>query len=294
MVHRWRHRRLLLALALAASASLAIALVPRPPLAHALTHTNASYFCGGNPDNGNHCYGVVRWTRPSSGSSTNIYVRPLSAGDGFVTNEMWLGGGPPPNLICPNRSDGSGGGDCWIETGVTIGYLAQQAYTTCTQSCYYWADERPSAPGTTDNYNEHFLGYAPQSDYNTSVTFRIVLATDGSGRYDIQVFDRGCYARPDYADVSTQDQLQPATIDIGAEVAGSSGASSPPAEYTDNQFQDNNGWHYEIDGGNDISGLIGTPPVPHRWDRTPTTDGYLPISGPGQTYRGGDWYTQFP
>ncbi len=293
MVRRWRHRRLLLALALAASASLTTALVPRPPLVHALTHTNTGPYSCGDLVQG-HCYGVDEWDRPVSGSEVYITPQTLTAGDGFVTNEMWLFGAPPSNLICPNGQDPHGGGTCWVETGVIAGPVDD---TYCEAACYFWADERPSAPGTVDNFNSHFLGYTPYQDFNHGVQFKLFQATDGSGRYDIQVFDKSCLFVPDYSDVSTQDQMIPYGVQIGLEMAGSSGAAAPHAEYTGNGFQDNNGWHYEIDGGTDISDGASPghhSPISRGWDQVPTPDGYLPISGPGQTYTGGDWYTKFP
>jgi len=293
MVHHWRRRRLRLALTLAASTALGAGTLYLPRTAHALSRapTPASTYSCGGPVFG-HCYGITEWTRPSSGSSVTISTVALNGGDGFVTNEMWLFGDPPPNLICPNGQDPHGNGTCWVEAGAIAGYVGALGYYS--DPVYFWADERPSAPGTMDNFNAHVLGYVPTQDLNHGATFRILQAHDGTGHYGIQVFNKDCLLVPDYTDVSTQDQLVPTGIDIGAEVYGSSGASAPPAEYTDNQFQDNNGWHYEIDGGDDLSGGNGSAAVPHRWDRVPTPDGYLPVSGPGQTYRGGDWYTRFP
>jgi len=272
-----------------ALAAVAMVLAVAHPVSPTAVHANAqSYSCDVN-----HCYGIARWGGPTLGASTDITIHNLNQGDGFVTNEVWLGGDPPSNLICPNTVDGSGGGDCWVEVGNTIGNL-DTANVSCYQACYYWADQRPSAPGTVNNYWEHFVDFVPASDLNTSVVFRILQATDGPGRYDIQIFDKGCLARPDYADVSTQDQLASTHIDIGSEVAGTSGASSGPTEYTDNQWLDSGGWHYQTNPGGDPSGSNHAPAVPHRWDQVPTGDGFLPGSGWGQTHRGGFFWTQFP
>lgn len=284
MVRR-KKGRLLLALALAASALFATVLVPRPPLAHARAQN--AYNCGTLADN--HCYGVVEWNRPASGASADITVQSLTAGDGFVDNEIWLIGNAPSNLICPNGVDPHGRGTCWVETGVTAGPVNN---TYCESSCYFWADNRPSAPGTVNNYNEHVLGNTPYQDFNHGVEFKIVQATDGPGRYDVQAFDKNCLLVPDFTAVSVEDQLIPTGVDMGMELAGGNGAYSPRAEFTSSQFQDNTGWHYEIDGGTDISDSNSPPdprsPISRGWDAVPAND------GSHATNYGGDWYTKFP
>ncbi len=272
----------------AALAAVALVLAVTPPTAPTAAHARAqNYDCAGQI--GGHCYGVVEWNRPASGSLVDISAGGMAAGDGFVTNEMWLFGDAPSNLICPNFEDPHGHGSCWVETGVVVGPVDQ---TYCTQNCYFWADNRPSAPGTQYNYHEHFMGSTPYQDYGHGVEFKVVQATDGPGRYNVYVYDKQCLLVPDYTGLSVEDQMIPTGVDIGLELEGTNGAYSPRAEYTSSQFQDNTGWHYEIDGGTDISDAGSPPgpvsPVSRGWDAVPANNGYA------ATNYGGDWYTKYP
>lgn len=73
--------------------------------------------------------------------------------------------------------------------------------------------------------------------------------------------------------------MQADFIEIGAELAGASGASAPTADFTYNQWRDSSAynWHYQT--GNGLTPKVNNPPY-GGWA--------VPPSG---SSTGGDWYT---
>ncbi len=275
MVHRWRHRRLLLALALAVTALFATALSPHPTLTHA-----SGYNCAGD----NHCYGIVQWDGGTAGESTQILVTALSPGDGdgFVTNETWFNGEPAPGAICPVQGADIG---CWVEAGVTVGAVQN---TYCATDCYYWADVRP-CNGCYDNYNEHFLGYPAAADMNQRTTFQIMVDPPCGGcnwtgdcpGNEFGVTVTGA-SGDTFTGLSFANGMQPSNIQLGMELYGTNGAAASPGQYAYNQYYSNNGLHYyQTTDGHQIA---PDPPVLAHWQ-------FPPSNSP---YPGGVWTTQCP
>ncbi len=252
-VHTWRWRRATLALAL-----LLVLLVA--PLQSPAVVRASSYSCT------NHCYGVVKWGGSVDGAQMYMAVRGLNAGDGLVTNEMWLSGGPASGYTCP---DPSGTNTCFVETGVTVGPLAG---TSCSSDCYYWADLR-TCQGCSDNYNEHYMANVGQGDYGNYKVFNVWRT--GQGDFTVN-------AGPNNA-LSTDNNMVPNQIQIGMELVGTSGAWALQAPYAYNEWERNYNWQYQTVDGSPGTGLnANSAPISSYWQPSPSQD---------SSHSGGSWQT---
>jgi hypothetical protein len=180
--------------------------------------SSAQYSCG-TPSAG-HCYGVASWTeRPEYfGAYTDIQQAPMSCAgcDGFVDNEIWLIDGTSPECQA-NRF-----GVCWVEAG----YIALQGRNT---PVFFWADMPPGG-----QFRLHLLG--PTDPVGTVDHFMIVK----DGRVSpapFLVFIYNDSLSTLYGGASTtvtSIPMKAERIDLGQELAGTTGAFADVTHFTRN------------------------------------------------------------
>ena len=172
------------------------------PVAHAFSCPLTSY---------KHCYGLHQWLGRSKGDGVTIDVVPLQCGgcDGFIDNETWYN---QDNCVC------------WIEAG----YSTYTHHTTTTVN-YFWADIRPG----DGQVNEHPLNQIPANDYGNQVALTIV-------RSGPQTFTVGVHSPyTNLTEYSTRNTMADGNdIQIGQELAGTTGGAYAPKAY----YQ-NNAWY---------------------------------------------------
>ena len=208
----------------------------------------------------NHCYGEWYWPGAMQGEKTDIKVEHINCGcNGFLNDELWV------------QSSSGCSPNCWVEAGIKneTGY----GYTFS-----FWADQRPNGGGFHNHYMNAFL----QGDFDHDTTFFIF--EDGN-KNEFEVAKaiagvNGCtqFCSNGWVMYSTSNSMSPNYITLGAELAGSSGASSPNIHFTYNYYYTGS-WHPQ-GKGNPGAGPIVNPPLHAYWVNNQ-------IGGP----TGGDWYT---
>ncbi|SRR6266446_416481 len=180
-----------------------------------------------------HCYGRNLWPGTTKGGLTNILVNPMGSGDGFVSNEIWV---VDPNSNRSENCTAPGGiPDCWIEAGYASG-----ASNNGATEYYFWADVRPCGCG---GYHEHDSANINTNDYGSTAT--IVIEQGGSyscNGYSSStwcIFVSGAY--DGLTGFSTPNTMHASDIFLGEELAGTSGAYAPKANFTYNRWIDSSG-----------------------------------------------------
>jgi hypothetical protein len=179
-----------------------------------------AYSCG-NPSSG-HCYGTASWQQTPEyfGAYVDIAQVSLSCPSGcggFVDDEIWLIDTNTPNCVS------NGFGVCWVEAGS----IAQDG----SNPVFFWADARPTTQST---FNLHLLG--PTDAPGTIDHFMIVK----DGRVSPQTFlvfiytDSFSTLYNGKSAVSSGAPMKGNRIDIGQELAGSSGASAGSDNFSRN------------------------------------------------------------
>lgn len=252
--------------AIALTLSLVLVLLSAMPMVSAQSIQNQSSYACGNLNSG-HCYANMYWPGSMEGEKTDINVQPINCGcDGFLNDELWVqstGG-------C--GGDGLGGSNCWVEAGIKdqTGY----GYTFS-----FWADRRPGG-----GYNNHFRFALTQSDFNHSITFEIFKS--GTNQWTVEKHHagvngcaEGCSAS--FTEYSTNNSMAANYITLGAELAGTNGASSPTIHFTYNYWYDGSTYHPQ-GSGNPGAGILppGDPPYAFWLNGQ--------VGGP----TGGDFYTE--
>lgn len=186
-------------------------------LLFAPARTASAYSCG-NPSSG-HCYGVTSWSEHPEyfGAYSDITQAPLSCPsgcNGFVDDEIWLVDAGTAG--CQNN----GIGVCWVEAGSIAVEGSGQVY--------FWADSRPL---TSSTFNLHLLG--PTDSAGTNDHYMIIKdGRGGPGIFQIWIYNDGLSTL--YQGTSTSNTMTGRRIDIGQELAGTSGASAGTANLTRN------------------------------------------------------------
>jgi hypothetical protein len=165
-----------------------------------------AYSCGNLQIN--HCYAEMYWPGSMQGEKTDIKVEPITCGcNGFLNDELWV------------QSTSGCSPNCWVEAGIKneTGY----GYTFS-----FWADQRPNGGG----YHNHYMNAFFQGDFDHDTTFYIF--ENGSNRFAVVktvAGVNGCMyvCSASWTEYSTNNSMSPNYITLGAELAGSSGASSP-------------------------------------------------------------------
>jgi hypothetical protein len=231
------------ALLLALLASQAISLL-NPMIARA-------YSCGTGSGSG-HCYGINFWSMSPGirGAGTDILVVHLNCSScwsisetGFVDNEIWLN---------DYNNSGCSGNVCWVEAGY---WTVSGAFSTTVN--YFWADNRPGG-----GLNVHTLAQVPSADYSDYAEFYIWQNFGWSNKWEVDIDSPNYY----YSNYSTSNSMVADDINIGQELAGTSGASAPTAYFTDNWYYDSNlNFDYQS-----YEGAVTSNNPPHAaWDTNP-------------------------
>jgi|GEM_PF-2107710 hypothetical protein len=213
------------------------------------------------PPAGMHCYGVEIWPNQVLGAQTSISVVHLAPGNGFVTNEEWL-------------MEDDAEGTFWVEAG----YLVNSQVDNGTE-LWFWADYRPS----DSNINDHYAATGiSSSDYGNNVNITIQSGTNTLGTsWTVQVFGNATGIEG----TSTHNSMIPTQIEIGQELAGSSGVSAPRAIFEYNTWRGKNSpvgsFQYQTSDGD---GIQAQDPPYAGW-----YDNHDPKS-----YVGGQMYTCSP
>lgn len=216
------------------------------------------------------CYGTINWTGNVDGAFASIVTLPsLSAGDGKANIELWLNAPVPGGQTCPINGTQYAG--CWVELGAKAG--GPQCKTNVP--CYFWNDLRP-CNACYNNYYTHYISDIPGSDYNNQTDLRIERSSGSSFAMSLQSRNL------QWSDSSTGNSMYPNDIEIGAEVAGTSGAHIGSTSFRNNSWKPVGANYYNFQTAN------GNPtvnsPVSAYWSTTPST--------PNST--GGTWSLSCP
>jgi len=185
-----------------------------------LTACNNNYNCQ-NP----HCYGTASWggESPSVVSlQTTAKLVPLSGGDGFVDDEMWVVDYNDNN--CTNSSLNIQS-LCWIE----LGSLAGPAWFSDTNTHLFWAENRPTSPGNPSAFFFNALATPSGNEINSHVDYAITRDSrpvNGNGW-----IIAATTAANQYVATTSNSMNPPQNVIIGQELYGSSGASAPQADF---------------------------------------------------------------
>jgi hypothetical protein len=214
-----------------------------------------SYSCGSSSGSG-HCYGWNTWVGAVDGSATQITVRGITGGNGFIDNEMWLVQWPKNGL--PRST--------WVEAG----YISDSGFENGAE-VWFWADSRPQDNGYV---NLHYGIPLRSGDYGHNVA--ITLKRKDSCSFTASVVG----VLTGEQGTSTNNCISPDHIQIGQELAGSNGANAPKALYSQNEYEaaGRNYFSYQFQDG---SGSGKNPPWA-GWDQN-----HRPSNSGG----GGTWYT---
>jgi hypothetical protein len=158
-----------------------------------------------------HCYGIAT-TNISGirGVEVDMDISRISCNcynPSFVDNEVWLE---------------ASGGLYWVEVG----------YSTYSPTSvkYFWADFRPGSV-----YHEHNpSGNIPSNDYGTTGYFQIYPS--GTNAWFVLVDTQNTY----WYGYSTSNTMSPSEIQMGQELAGTSGESAPYAAFTQRYYINQN------------------------------------------------------
>jgi hypothetical protein len=140
------------------TAVLSTQVIALPSAASAHSARPLSYNCGGAV----RCYGMEKWYGRANGSSTQMYVVPLtcnpsqcSTDGGFVDNDMWLADESSSQCLQASYSV------CWVEAGYSTYTSCPFGWPCSTSEYYFWADNRPNGGGC----HEHVVGSTNAYDY---------------------------------------------------------------------------------------------------------------------------------
>jgi hypothetical protein len=191
------------------------------------------YSCGTASDD-SHCYARVNFTNQTvlggiRGWQTRIDVVPvMKGGDGLITDEFWLA---------------SFSGSYWIETGYMASVSESGAF-------YVWAETDPGVGLVV-----HILGPVTSADYGGWATFTVYQTGPSSFIISVQTPTVSYTAAsnfPYFSDPSTQGY-----VNMGQELAGSTGAVADYATFADNKEFSGGQWAYATTGA---QAPAGDPP----------------------------------
>ncbi len=225
---------------------LLVALLVIATLFYYVQTVQASYSCS------SFCHGVIVWPGSVTGAQTqdevvNLTCQPAACKPGSTTpvphigNVLW---------VLDTSSSGCPQGACWIEAGY---HTVTNSGGTSTVNQYYWAAWRP---GDT-KLNVHPLTNVVSGDLGGNVLLEIYAQT--STQWQIIVSpNQGLWSG-----LSTGNNMHGNQIQIGMELAGTSGASAPYGYFINNQWQNGIGgaWNYQSVSGTHHN----DPPINSNW-----------------------------
>jgi hypothetical protein len=196
------------------------------------------YNCG-QVNNRDHCWtqlyiGFNPAVAGIRGFQTKVNVVSMNPGDGFITDEFWLSGS--------NCS-------CWIETG----YKADQ-----TGQYYYWGQQ---APGSSFGFTD--LGPVTAADLGQWATFTIQQISPQSFSIEVVTPTHSYVVTVNNSYLSDPNAL--AYVQVGQELAGTTGATANYAFFEYNKLFVGGSWSYITTAGAikqdapPYGGWLGTP-----------------------------------
>jgi hypothetical protein len=228
---------------------LAVSFIVDSPSVEAKTHAinNPVYYSCGTLSS-DHCYGINRWLGTTYGASTRATVVQLHAGNGFMNNTLWVG-----------NNDSSR----WIEAGYAVIYNKSYEF-------WYWAYINDS--GTYLEYDAPTgLVSGPGGDFGNPVN--IYIWRVNSTTWNAAIYG---WASSWLPNGFTLSNFTATSIDIGQELAGTSGSSASTANFYYNRWRQGNGnYVYQTVNGTSFSYY---PPYA-GW-----------IVKPSGSSTGGEWY----
>jgi hypothetical protein len=177
-----------------------------------------------------HCHAIVDWSGAIHGASTDISLVSIvcsgcNGSSQFYDDEIWV------------VEKGNCGGACWVEVGYT------KPTPSSSSEYYFWADYRPCF---MCGYNQHFVGQVQPNEIGTSPEFSIQYS--GNNTWGVSIVGVGSNFGGSWQ--STSNSMSPKDIEVGAELAGTSGASAPVAHFTVNTWTGTDGsFHYQTSNG---------------------------------------------
>jgi len=161
--------------------------------------------------------------------------------------------------------------DCWIEIGYGTFAPGTSPNPSCNTYvvCYFWADNRPNG-----GYHEHDLEVVPSGDYGYLTD--VYIWWQGASIWNVELSSNSGFT---YENQSKDNPFNPKYIRVGTELAGTTGASSYPANFDYNQWEENGNWQYQTNSGT----VQQQWPIVAYWLTPPASGNY-----------GGDFYTCEP
>lgn len=187
-----------------------------------------AYDC--NRRDGEDCHAIFSFGAGCNGGATCVYgfattvdIVSLINGESTTTNEMWL----VPLAL-------SGG--AWIEAGYGTFALHNFEEGMHRGNLYFWAEKDPSTGTETD----HFFGQQLPDDIGRQATISIHLLDHSDGlHFAVSIAISGTLRIYNAIAVSSMwSPLGYGAVDVGQELRGTSGASSPYTRFTNNQWMD--------------------------------------------------------
>jgi hypothetical protein len=183
------------------------------------------YACVNPTDpNADHCYGKVGFRLSDLigpqgflGFTTMMTpFGPLIGGDGELTDELWV---RSADDLCRD-------GKCWIEVGI----IANAGYLPRNETHVFWADNRPNS-----TFFFHDLGPVQRAEYGKPIDLNIFFIRTPPFPYGVSAVvcatqQGDCFSRI-LVGRSTSNTMVPDSIDIGLELAGTTGANGPGATF---------------------------------------------------------------
>jgi hypothetical protein len=186
----------------------------------------STYSCGELGSAIGHCYGIVRLNVMDFGSGpmfrsffTNVNAVPLNGGNSEISDEFWVI--QPSATNCGNQPSA-----CWIEVGLSAGG------TPNNETHVFWADNRPN-----QGVFYHDMGALQPQEFNQPVMLWIAIRPRDPNSYDVDAGTCetvtgpvGCQGRR-LIGRSTNNTMMADVIEMGLELAGTSGASAQATNF---------------------------------------------------------------
>ncbi len=193
---------------------------------------------------GSYCYDIEMFRQSTNwtiGAEAYNTVRGISAGDGHLSNEIWL------------IDDHTYSGETdWVETGYFIAtQVAGQGCAAYTEE-FFWADQRH-----TSGYNAHCFTPVGSGDYGHDVIDNVRRSTSDHSYWIVTITPYSTSLR---VGTSTSNIMYPNRIDIGEELFGTNSASGPKNEFHNNRYNALNGSWVYFSGSTPWNQIGNNPP----------------------------------
>jgi len=232
-----------------------------------------TYSCGDPTSAHGHCYGIVSFNVTDFGNglnfglfSTVVNAVALLGGSvagtknpGELNDEFWVTQKRVPTG-CVDR-DGTQI-PCWVEVGLSAGGCS----ISPNETHLFWADNRPF-----EGFFCHDLGPLEQQEFGHDTSLLIRQNASDTSTYDVIVItcvdaSAQCSGRG-FIGESTVNAMFPDDVDMGMELAGTTGANAPGTNFLGTIVTGRNGPKFL-----DVNGVIRNDmPTTAAWSSLPTS-----------------------